>query len=122
MSSLGWLPPPPGLLKVNVDAAVGKASEHGSVAAVARSEDGVFRGASAVVFLGKTEPETLEALACREAMALACDINNRRIMIASDCSAVIRSIEEGSRGVYAHIVQEIADSKTEFEQVAFRHA
>jgi ribonuclease HI len=115
MASLGWLPPPLGLLKVNIDAAVGKTSGHGSVAAVAQSKDRVFRGASTVVFAGKTEPETLEALAYREALALARDINNRRIMIASDCSTVIRSIKEGSRGVYAHIVQEIADSMNEFE-------
>jgi hypothetical protein len=59
-------------------------------------------------------------LACQEALALARDINNHRIMIASG-SSVIRSIEEGSRGVYAHIVQEIVDSKNEVEQVAFRH-
>jgi hypothetical protein len=34
-------------------------------------------GDSAVVFPGKTDAETLEALACREAVFLAFDINAR---------------------------------------------
>jgi hypothetical protein len=78
-SEPSWIPPPRGVMKINVDAAVGKNMGFGSIAAVARDEDGVFRGASAVVLNGKSEAETLEALACREALSLAQDINARRI-------------------------------------------
>jgi ribonuclease HI len=109
------------MVKVNVDAAVGKSPGHGSVAVVARSEDGEFLSVSAVVYPGKSNPETLEALACREAIALARDINIRKAMIASDCLSVVQSIEEGSRGVYAHIVREISDSASEFEKISFCH-
>ncbi|XP_071678677.1 uncharacterized protein [Lolium perenne] len=70
-----WLPPPVGVTKINVDAAVSKNTGLGAVAAVARDAEGVFCGASAVVFPGKTDAENLEALACREALSLARDIN-----------------------------------------------
>jgi ribonuclease HI len=56
------------------------------------------------VFPGKTEAETLEALACREAISLARDINTHRVRFASDCQGVIKSLEEGTMGAYAHII------------------
>jgi hypothetical protein len=79
-----WIPPPAGVTKINVDAAVGKNSRRGTVAAVARSDSGVFLGASAVVFHGQTTAEMLEVLACREAIALARDLDVRQIKVASD--------------------------------------
>jgi ribonuclease HI len=97
-------------MKINVDAAVGKNTGLGSIAAVAHDEDRVFREASAVVLTGKSEAETLEALACREALSLAQDINARRIRVASDCLNVIKSLDQGSMGVYAHIVREITET------------
>ena len=38
-----WIPPPRGWTKINVDAAVGKNTGRGTVAAVARDEGGVLR-------------------------------------------------------------------------------
>jgi ribonuclease HI len=108
-------------MKINVDAAVGKNTGFGSIAAVARDEDDVFRGASAVVLAGKSEAETLEALACREALSLAQDINARRIRVASDCLNVIKSLDQGSLGVYAHIVREITETAKDFEEADFVH-
>lgn len=40
---ISWIPPPSGLTKLNVDAAVGRGSGHGSVAAISRNSDGLFR-------------------------------------------------------------------------------
>jgi ribonuclease HI len=117
----GWLPPPQGMIKINVDAAVGKNTSRGSVAVIARSDTGVFMGASVVVFPGKTEPETLEALACREAVSLAYDIHARSVRVASDCLNVIRSLELGTQGVYAHIAREIKEAKGNFEALVFSH-
>ena len=116
-----WIPPPRGMVKINVDAAVSKNSQHLSAVAVARSDGGVFLGASAVVFQGCTDPETLEALACREAVALALDLDARRIKVASDCKSVISSLEEGTRGSYAHIVQEIIAARSRLEELVFCH-
>jgi hypothetical protein len=62
---LEWSPPPTRLIKINVDMAVGKNTGQGSLAPVARDDVGRFMGASAIIFIGKTAVETLEALACR---------------------------------------------------------
>jgi hypothetical protein len=93
-----WIPPPAGVVKVNVDAAVSKNRGCGSVAAVARSDQGVFLGASTRVLPGKTEAETLEAMACREAVDLARDIGAQKVLVASDCRNVVANLEQGTMG------------------------
>jgi len=45
----GWIPPPEGVTKINVDAAASKVSGRGAVAAVAQDVAGKFIGASALV-------------------------------------------------------------------------
>jgi hypothetical protein len=52
-----------GMSKINTDAGVAGDGSGGAVAVVARSDAGVFLGASAIFIQGTTEPETLEALA-----------------------------------------------------------
>jgi hypothetical protein len=68
---------------------------------------------------GKTEAETLEALAIREAVDLAMDIDARNVQVASDCCNVITNLKEGTMGVYAHIVNKILYSKTRFSSLEF---
>jgi hypothetical protein len=48
----GWIAPPAGRTKVNVDAAVSKSVPKGAVGVVCQSPEGVFLGASAMVFDG----------------------------------------------------------------------
>ena len=50
------------------DTTLSKGSAVGSTAAVARDDDGMFLGASVVVMSGITNPEQLEALACRKSI------------------------------------------------------
>ena len=112
---------PQGTLKFNVDAGVGKNTGRGTVAAVARDSSGLFQGASVVVYPGRMDAETLEALACREAVSLALDVGARRVKVASDCSNVIASLEQGTMGVYAHIIQEINESRCSIDILSFVH-
>ena len=42
--STSWIPPPTGLTILNVDAAVGRGSRHGSIAAISRDSAGLFFG------------------------------------------------------------------------------
>ncbi|KAM0827048.1 hypothetical protein ACQ4PT_068445 [Festuca glaucescens] len=77
--SHAWVPPPAGMCKVSVDAALSKSSIAGAAGAICRDENGVYLGASARVFDGINDPMTLEAFACSEGLALAQDLGVRKI-------------------------------------------
>jgi ribonuclease HI len=104
-----WVPPAPGLFKFNVDASVARSGELGAAAAFCRDSNGVYQGASSIVIRGVTDPLTLEAIACREALALADDLGVNRIHVASDCKVVIDDIIGGTNGRYGAIILEIKE-------------
>jgi hypothetical protein len=54
-------------------------------AVVLRSGDGQYMGSSAMVFSGISDPSTVEALACCEALALVANLSIQRMNVASDC-------------------------------------
>jgi hypothetical protein len=58
----------------------------------------------------------LEALTCREAQALALDLNITSLVVASDYKQVVSDIAEGIRGKYGAIVAEIKARSTHFGQ------
>uniref|UniRef100_A0A453APT6 RNase H type-1 domain-containing protein n=1 Tax=Aegilops tauschii subsp. strangulata TaxID=200361 RepID=A0A453APT6_AEGTS len=78
-----WIQPLDMFLNINVDAAVTRNRGRGVAAAICRNQ-GVFQGASAIVFKGIADPPTVEALAIREALALVEDLNLQSIHVASD--------------------------------------
>ena len=88
-----WIAPAVGYTKINVDATVQKNRSFRAMVAVCRAEDGKFLGASAHVIPGITDPATLEAIACREALALTRDLSLERIQVATDCLEVVSSME-----------------------------
>jgi hypothetical protein len=59
-----WIPPPSAIAKFNVDTAVSRSKDQGVSTAFCRDSNGVYLGASAIVFPGITDPATLESLAC----------------------------------------------------------
>ena len=64
------------------------------MAAICRNDQGGFIGASAMVIPHITDPETLEAMACLEALALAEDCGIRSFVVALDCLNVVKNIRE----------------------------
>jgi hypothetical protein len=64
-------------------------------------------GSSSLVIGGVWDPATLEAIACREAIALAEDLNLQHFVVASDCKQVVDDIARGSQGTYGVIIREI---------------
>lgn len=69
-----WIPPPSGLMKINVVVALSKNVARALAAAVARDGEGKFRGASVLVVNGITDAEIMESIACKEGLALASDL------------------------------------------------
>jgi hypothetical protein len=93
-SAPSCIPPLVRLVKINVHAAMGKNTGIAALAAIARNEQGLFLGASSITLQGKSNPELLEVLACREAVALASDIDVRVARVASDFLAAVKMIHE----------------------------
>jgi hypothetical protein len=68
-----------------------------------------------------TEPETLEAIACSEALALTEDCGIDKLIVVSYCLNVIRNINEMPKCPYMMILQEIYKKSKSFEYVRFVH-
>ena len=98
--------PPTGHFKIHVDAGV-RGRSGGSAAAVCRDEEGNYLGSSALVVEGVTDPASLEAMTCREALALAEDLGIQNLVVASDCQQVASDINKNAKGMYGAIVSEI---------------
>jgi hypothetical protein len=116
-----WIPPPKDIVKFNVDASVSKTEARGVAAAFCRDVHGNYLGASAVVFRGITDPVILEALACREAQALADDLNCSKFFVASDCKMVVSDIQEGSMRKHGSIISEIKNRSLQFQECNFSY-
>jgi ribonuclease HI len=116
-----WVPPPYSVPKINVDAAVSRTEGHGVAAAFCRDSNGAYLGASAVVFAGISDPATLEALAVREALALAEDLSLDQAYIVSDCKTVISDIKDGSMGKYGSVISEIKHRSNIFQSCKFAY-
>jgi hypothetical protein len=108
-----WIPSTAGLAKINCDAAVSRSGDRGVATAICI--DGLYLGASAIVIVGIYDPPSLEALACREALALAEDLALQHIQVASDCKTVVEDISEGTMGNYSMIIREIKARATNFQ-------
>lgn len=112
----GWQAPAIGCAKIYVDGGVHRGEQKGAVSAVRRDANGVYLGASSVVFEGLTHPATLEAIACSEAMSLASDLNLTRVQIATDCLQVVRNVKEANPCSYGVIIKEILTKKAMFQR------
>lgn len=116
-----WIPRPEGFAKINVDVGVSVDHNLGSAAAICRDRDGTFLGSSVLVIQGLVDPPSLEALACRDVLALAQDLGINYVHIASDCKQVVNHILDKVGGNYAGIIQEISKTSRLFSICNFCH-
>jgi hypothetical protein len=91
------------------------------VAAICRSSDGSYLGASALACPGISDPGTLEAIACREGLALAADLQLSRFLLSTDCLEVIKAMRNNYLPRYASVLREISSRKEDFELADFIH-
>jgi hypothetical protein len=52
---------------------------------------------------------------------MARDIYTWRVRLGIDCAGVVRSLQQGTKGADAHIVEEILETKQDFEELVFCH-
>lgn len=113
------MPPAAGYAKIRVDGATSRSLNEGSYCAVCRDDMGKHLGSSAIKCAGISDPASLEALACREALSLALDLNLSHVIIASDCQEVVTNINKGMGGLYASSIREIKATSTQFAACFF---
>jgi len=116
-----WILLERGSHKLNVDASLSRTSAKGAVGVVCRNDQGSFIAASVLVCPLVNDAETLEAIACAEALALAEDCGIRKVKVASDCLNVIKNIMENSRCSYMIILRDIQERAKVFDHVQFAH-
>ena len=61
----------------------------------------------------------LEALACRDALALALDLLLPEVLVASNCKGVVNDIKQGIEGIYTSIVMEIIGTAEQLQKCTF---
>lgn len=84
----------------------------GTTATVCRDHTGLYLGYLAYVIRGMIDPSILESIACREALSLADDLGGQDLLIASDCSTVVKHIHEASSRNYGGGVKQIRSWQT----------
>jgi hypothetical protein len=70
----------------------------------------LFLGASSLNIWGIADPSTLEAIACRKAIALAQDLNLQWKTVGTDCLAVVNDIAILCVERYSMVIHQIRSS------------
>jgi hypothetical protein len=78
-------------MKINIDVALAKNSRIVVATAIARDFARHFLGASAVVMEGSLEPETVEAISCKEGLALASDLLLQDFRVPRDNAGLLQA-------------------------------
>lgn len=97
----GWIPPPAVFETLKVDGTVARSANTSAYSAVCRDSSGLYMGSPVIKCSDVLEPASFEALACREAMALAKDLWLGNIVVASDWKEVIQDIQYFFGGKHA---------------------
>ncbi|XP_071680384.1 uncharacterized protein [Lolium perenne] len=118
-----WSPPLEGRIVINVDAALFSASSRTGVGVVVRNHKGEFLAAHSQLLDETMTPEIAEAHAIRCAVSLARDEGWNRIVLASDCLAVIQRIKapERDKSLVGVVIEDIKFLAHSLSSVTFRH-
>jgi hypothetical protein len=112
-STSKWVPPPAGILLVNVDAATFATTRQIGVGVVVPDHSGTFRAACGERHNEVISPELAEALALCHAVSFAIDGGYSRVIFASDCQSVINRgkstrVDRSSYGPVIEVVKLLA--------------
>ena len=115
-----WRAPTQGLVKINLDGAIGTVDGRAATGVVARNHI-TFLGASTKVYDGVSDPLTTEALAARDACAFAIQKGFQAVVLATDCQVLLNHWVERKtdRSVIRPILDEISELKSSFSSFQF---
>lgn len=114
-----WSAPPAGALKLNVDAAFNQTTCRGAVAVIIRDERGV-KLLTHSRRISAPSPLVAEAIAAREALILALNLNLDNIIVESDNLGLVNCICKNiSDWSIAPLLQDIQSIKSQFRRCSF---
>jgi ribonuclease HI len=118
-----WSPPPEGMVKIHVDAALFPSSRRMGIGVVIRSHRGDCLLSCSELVQEVMTPEVAEALALRHAVSLAGDEGFDNVVIASDCLSLVQRINSSTvdRSQVGVLVQDIKARSSSFAAVSFNH-
>lgn len=122
-STRRWAAPPPGTLKINTDASVGKSGFVG-IGFLIRDHYGKVIGAGIDRIMGNVGVECAEALAIRGGLKFALELSIDRLVIESDSKRVIDALHDTvtSRSSYlSDIVEDCLALVTNLREVSFNY-
>lgn len=103
-SSRTWSPPPPGYVKINIDAAIFTETKHMGVGAVIRDEHGRFLRARGRQIAADFLPREAEALSLKEALSWTLEEGYTNCVFETDARLLVDACY-GSKGKsYFHII------------------
>lgn len=118
-NSTRWKPPDPGILKVNVDAAVKQGSSQYGVGMVLRDQEGKFCKARVICHAGEVGVVEAETKGILEALAWATQLGISKVVVESDSWLSVQAVNNDSVNhlEVGHMIQEcrtILSQNTEF--------
>ena len=117
-----WMPPDEDWVKINTDGATHSSRVRGGTGFVARDHHGFFLRAGGSRYEGIIDPLTLELLACRDGLSMACDMGLHRVEVQTDCQEIIRLWESPQKSSCYHLLKEIEVLSTFFQGFKLRFA
>ena len=118
-----WKPPEAGWVKFNTDGPVDSDNRRGGVGIVARDHMGEVVCGRCSRYDGVMDLESVELLACRDAMLLAREKNIQQVVIETDCQNIKTLWESnmGERTVGVYILREMRSLVRFFQGVQLRY-
>lgn len=96
-----WKPPEVGWVKVNVDGATKKGGEGGGTGVIFRNHEGAYMSAGCHFIPRCNNPERMELLACRDAAAMAEELDIPYLHIETDCREIVGKLQSSKRDLSA---------------------
>ena len=106
-----WSAPPEGWIKCNTDGAFYTDVGQGATGVVLRDQTGTFRRGRAQWYQHGLSALSMEAVACRDGLVLAREMNVSRVQVETDSQELVKLWELGAlqRSCISPIIREIRD-------------
>ncbi|CAD6236843.1 unnamed protein product [Miscanthus lutarioriparius] len=116
-----WERPPLEWFKCNADGAFYDQQWKGATGVVLRDDSGVFVRGIAKWYEHCLDALTMEALACRDGLAMALQLGIQKVWLESDCQEVVRlwQVRDQQRSSVMSILKEIKELSTLFQEFKF---